>query len=125
MGREVAFLDDDDDLRELVTELLAAVFDTSCVPLASHDELVEKGDRVLACNLAILDVNLGADAASGIDSYKWLREHGFRGRVAFLTGHASSHPLVAEARRVGDARVLEKPIRTELLESLLDVNARP
>ena len=32
---------------------------------------------------------------------------------------------VAGIKNRFDARVLEKPIRTELLESLLDVDARP
>ena len=53
------------------------------------------------------------------DAYRWLRACGFAGRIAFLTGHARSHPLVEQAHRLGDALVHEKPISAETLRSML------
>jgi FixJ family two-component response regulator len=57
---------------------------------------------------------------SGLDSYGWLRKHGFEGRIVFLTGHAASHPLVSEARRLGDAEVVSKPVSLARLTTMLD-----
>jgi DNA-binding NarL/FixJ family response regulator len=68
---------------------------------------------------AILDINLGQGEPTGIDAYHWLRSRGFSGRVVFLTGHAASHPLVREARLIGDAVVLEKPTGMDHLSSAI------
>src|SRR5438552_17890350 len=95
--RCVAFLDDDADLRSTMVELLELEYHRPCIPIASHSDLVAKSGAILGCGLAILDVNLGPGAPSGVDSYEWLRAHGFHGRVVFLTGHARTHPLVERA----------------------------
>jgi FixJ family two-component response regulator len=116
----VLFLDDDEDLRETFSDLVRTVFDRVCYGLRSYRELVALGDRALACGVAILDINLGPDVASGLDAYAWLRRHGFDGRIVFLTGHANSHPLVLEASRLGDAEVLAKPVSFDALSSLLE-----
>src|SRR4029077_4924973 len=92
----VLFLDDDEDLRDTFTDLVRSVFDRDCHGLCSYRDLVTLGDRALGCGVAILDINLGAEAPSGLDAYGWLRRHGFSGRIVFLTGHANSHPLVME-----------------------------
>jgi DNA-binding response OmpR family regulator len=70
-------------------------------------------------DLAILDINLGAGSPSGLAGYRWLREHEFAGRVVFLTGHARSHPLVAEASEIGDAVVYEKPMTAAQLRAIM------
>jgi DNA-binding NtrC family response regulator len=106
---DVLFLDDDEDLRAVFYDLTAQ-FGKSCLIARSHSELVDLGERALACDVAILDINLGPNAPSGMDSYRWLKQRGFRGKVVFLTGHAESHPLVREARQLGGAEVFEKPI---------------
>jgi FixJ family two-component response regulator len=67
-----------------------------------------------------LDINLGVDSASGIDAYRWLRDTGFGGRIAFLTGRARTHPMVQEALRFGDAKVYDKPISFSQLRALVD-----
>jgi len=119
MARRVIFLDDDEDLRPIVVDLMA-LFETQCDAVASMDELQELIGRVgLAHDLAILDINLGADRASGIDAYRWLREQGYTGNVEFLTGHARSHPLVEQARRLGDALVHDKPVSIGELKRML------
>ena len=119
---KIFFLDDDVDLRETMTELLQAL---AHEVVSAHDlaEMVALDQTVLACHLAILDVNLGEAAKSGLDALEWLEERRYAGSVAFLTGHAQAWPAVREAvrRSTGEAvRVLEKPITFEQLRRLLD-----
>ncbi|MDX2087318.1 MAG: response regulator [Kofleriaceae bacterium] len=107
----ILFLDDDDDLRENLADVFATFMDEETLLLSSHRAMLdEERALVLACRLAVLDINLGADAPSGLDAYRWLRSHDFAGPIIFLTGHARAHPLVREAERMGDAIVLEKPV---------------
>ena len=123
--RRVLFLDDDDDLRDTFVEFIAESFDGECLALRSYEELVAHRAQALSCDLAILDVNLGADVRSGIDGYRWLRGEGFRGPIVFLTGHANSHPLVADVRRIGDAIVVTKPASMATLGSVLNGSVSP
>ena len=122
--RVVVFLDDDDDLRGLFAELVENLSGGSCLGVASYRELLSRRVEVLASERAILDVNLGPDEPSGIDAYRWLRGEGFSGPILFLTGHASTHPLVAEAHRIGDARVVPKPASPRVLQSMLEWNGQ-
>jgi ActR/RegA family two-component response regulator len=115
---QLLFLDDDADLRQAMTEL-AVVLGHQCVALASYAQLVALGDRVSTFRIAVLDINLGADVPSGIDAFRWLQDRRFEGRILFLTGHGLSHPMVAEASRLGVARVLQKPIPVDELARLL------
>jgi DNA-binding response OmpR family regulator len=117
MTRKVLFLDDDRDLREVIVELLQS-FGVGCRSVATMEELrsaVESGDY----DLAILDINLGVSTQSGIDAYRWLRDVGFRGRIAFLTGHARTDPMVREALRFEDVKVYDKPISAAGLRALV------
>jgi hypothetical protein len=82
-------------------------------------ELVTIADRVLDCELAILDINLGRGAPTGVDAWLWLKNNRFSGRIVFLTGHAAALSLVDDARKEG-VPVLTKPIRLEQLRALLD-----
>src|SRR5262245_54057730 len=91
---KVFLLDDDEDLRGSVGELIAAVSGGDCVTAASVPEMMARTPEVLACQLALLDINLGAGKPTGVDAYHWLRAQGFRGRICFVTGHAHAHPLV-------------------------------
>jgi FixJ family two-component response regulator len=122
---DVLFLDDDEDLRATFTDLVRTVFERECHGCGSEHDLIALGDRALHCGVAILDINLGPQSPSGIDAYEWLRNHGFHGRIVFLTGHAASHPLVVEASRLGDAEVVGKPVSLDALTSLLDDRAPP
>jgi FixJ family two-component response regulator len=115
----VLFLEDDGDLQAAVSEVVAAMFDRRCVGIRSYRELVARGEEALGCEVALLDINLGPKSASGLDAYRWLRREGFSGRIVFLSGHASSHPLVLEASRIGDARVLAKPIDATALQEVI------
>jgi FixJ family two-component response regulator len=115
----VLLLDDDADLRRAFAELISLLTKAPCLALASVAEMLARRDDVLACVTAVLDINLGRGQPSGIDAYEWLQRERFAGRVAFLTGHAHSHPLVARAAALGNARVYAKPIDDpQLLEML-------
>jgi FixJ family two-component response regulator len=116
----VLYLEDNDDLRELVVELVTVVLERRCVGVGSYEELVALGEEAVGCSVAILDINLGPHRRSGIDAYAWLRDQGYTGRIVFLTGHASTHPLVVEAQRIGDAQILSKPIDADRLRSVIE-----
>ena len=111
----VIFLDDDEDLRDVFTELLT-VMGVSVEAVGSVSELeAVVSARGSGFDLAILDVNLGPAAPSGVDAYRWLKEHEFAGRVVFLTGHGRSQAL--EGAR--DVKVLGKPISATELRAIL------
>jgi DNA-binding NtrC family response regulator len=116
----VLYVEDNDDLRELVVELVTVVVKRRCVGVGSYEELVALGEEALGCSLAILDINLGSNRRSGIDAYAWLRDKGYKGRIVFLTGHASTHPLVVEAQRIGNAEIFSKPIEPDRLRSIIE-----
>ena len=116
----VLYVEDNDDLRELVVELVTVAFQRRCVGVGSYEELVALGEDALGCSVAILDINLGSNRRSGIDAYAWLRNKGYTGRIVFLTGHASTHPLVVEAQRIGDAEIFSKPIEPDQLRAIVE-----
>ena len=120
----VLYVEDNDDLRELVVELVTVVLQRRCVGVGSYEELVDLGKEALGCSVAILDINLGPNQRSGIDAYAWLRDQGYTGPVVFLTGHASTHPLVVEAQRIGDAQIFSKPIDADRLRSIIERERR-
>jgi ActR/RegA family two-component response regulator len=118
-----ALLDDDIDLLEILAELLQER-DCRCLLVRSLDELKALGPDVLAADVAVLDINLGAGQPSGIDAYDWLVGQRFAGRLLFLTGHAHAHPLVARAERLNQAIVLDKPLDGGvLLDRIMGVGA--
>jgi FixJ family two-component response regulator len=121
MGTDfVLYVEDNDDLRDLVVELVTCVLKRRCVGVGSYEELVALGKDALRCSIAILDINLGSNRRSGIDAYAWLRANGYTGPIVFLTGHASTHPLVVEAQRIGDAEIFSKPIDPDRLRSIIE-----
>ena len=82
--------------------------------------MVEQGPAVLACDVALLDVNLGAGKPSGVDAYHWLRRSGYKGRICFLTGHARSHPDVSQVLSSDDAQLFVKPYEIDSLCAYVD-----
>jgi CheY-like chemotaxis protein len=115
----VIVLDDDPDLRQTFAEVIP-LLGASVEIVASVPEL----EAVVTheshpFDLAIIDINLGPDVPSGIDAYRWLRSHQFTGRIVFLTGHARQHPLVSEAKRIGDVSVHDKPISFAELRTII------
>ncbi|QRK10276.1 response regulator [Archangium violaceum] len=120
----VLVLEDDEDLRSILCELLLLSGADACVSAGSVAELRRKADEALGCGLALLDINLGEGVPSGLDAYRWLRDNGFPGRTVFLTGHARSHPLVREALELTQVQVLSKPIQSKVLLELVGGGAR-
>jgi DNA-binding NtrC family response regulator len=116
----VLLLDDDPDLLDILGSVIGEVCERPCLAATSYEEMVGLGDRALSCHVAILDVNLGPGRPSGIDAYQWLHEQGFCGKIAFLTGHAQTHPAVQRACQVEAAIVYQKPISISMLRSILD-----
>jgi DNA-binding NtrC family response regulator len=116
----VLLLDDDPDLLDVLGSVIGEVCHRPCLAAESYEDMVRLGDRALSCDVAILDVNLGPGQPSGIDAYEWLQGQGFRGRIAFLTGHAQTHPAVERACQVQAATVYQKPISIRTLRSILD-----
>src|SRR5262245_36734095 len=99
---KVLLVDDDENLLSSVSDFLELVAGVQCLKLSGMNDLIKH--EAEACKrevvLAIVDINLGAGRPSGIDVHRWLREHSFPGTIAFLTGHATDHPLVGEATRI-------------------------
>ena len=105
----IVFLDDSEDLRELMTVLLESKLEVECKGFGSLMEFESHSNEVLQARVAILDVNLGPNVPDGLDAFHWLVNHGFRGNILFFTGHARMNPQIAEA--VGNGiEILEKPI---------------
>lgn len=115
----VLVLDDDDDVREALADLSEYVTGQPAVAAASVGELMAQADNALACELALLDVNLGAGAPSGLDALDWLERRSFGGRVVFLTGHAAAYPQLVRLADEGRALVMAKPIELDQLRALV------
>jgi FixJ family two-component response regulator len=119
VGLGVVILEDDSDLRASLKEAVSEITKSPCVDVASYNAMAAREDEVLHTSLAILDINLGPGAPSGLDAHEWLVKHAYRGRVVFLTGHARSNALVASAANTGNAILLEKPIDFDRLAEIV------
>lgn len=115
---KIVFLDDSEDLRELMPVLLASTLGVECRCFGSLMEFDDHADEVLRARVAILDINLGPNVPDGVDAFHWLMDHGFQGKVLFFTGHARTNPQVAVAERNGVA-ILEKPLHPDKLISFI------
>jgi FixJ family two-component response regulator len=114
----VFLLDDDEDVREAMGELIATVVG-GCVKAGSVLEMKSRAREALGCSLALLDINLGNGQPSGLDACAWLHTSGFAGRIAFITGHGHAHPLVRQAEALGNIKVFSKPLETTDLIALV------
>ncbi|HXU71349.1 MAG TPA: response regulator [Polyangia bacterium] len=121
----VLLLDDDDDMLSTIGDLVRLLTRRPCVTAHNLAELVSHRDAALACDDAILDINLGPSEPSGLEAYAWLKEQHFAGHIIFLTGHARSHPMVARARALDGTQVFQKPIETVELCRLLGAPTPP
>ena len=117
--RRIIILDDDEDLRQLLAELVEEIGCTCAVCAGTVGDLQRHAAEALSCDMALLDVNLGPGVPSGVDAYGWLRQQGFRGEIIFFTGHARSYPLLTEALAAPNVRLMAKPVDYEALEALL------
>lgn len=106
----ILVLDDCEDLLELSKFFIEDVCKRKAITAKSLKAIQDQSAAAISCDLALLDINLGPNEATGLDAYHWLRANGFTGAIYFLTGHARTFPLVAEAQRLGDAKILTKPL---------------
>jgi FixJ family two-component response regulator len=122
---KVTFLDDSEDLREMVHAVLLTKLQIDCICVGSLAELIERFPAVAECQLAILDINLGPNQPDGLEAYHWLRGHDFKGQILFLTGHARSNPSVIATSKLG-APIVQKPIGAgqlvELVKEAFEMN---
>ena len=118
--QSVLVLDDSEDLLNLTKILVEHYCGRKAITARSFDEIKLRRDEALKCDLAILDINLGPDQPNGVDVYRWLRKNGFTKPIHFLSGHARTFPLVAEAERIGDATVFSKPIPADDLIRIIE-----
>jgi DNA-binding NtrC family response regulator len=124
MTDAVLFVDDDEDLREVMSDILRRLGVRAVVTAGSLREVQARRDEALTCQLAIIDINLGPDEPTGVNVYEWLEREGFAGRVVFLTGHASKDPRVQQAARLTGSVIASKPISAGELRNLIS-DARP
>jgi DNA-binding NtrC family response regulator len=115
----VLFVDDDDDLRDVMRDTLGRLGVHHVVTAGSLRDVEAHRDEALACQLAVLDINLGGDAPNGVSVFEWLAHEGFAGRVVFLTGHGSKDPRVQHAVSLTGSRVASKPITVAKLRDLI------
>lgn len=117
----ILVMDDDIDLLDVLKETLITLGKIDQVITATSLSAVqEQKEKILQCQLAILDMNLGADRPSGIDVAEWLRANNFKGKIVFLTGHAVSDPEVLAATKMPDTKVVAKPIGLKQLLSFIE-----
>jgi DNA-binding response OmpR family regulator len=121
--KKILVVDDDADLRDTVCELSSLEGLAECLGMASLAEVQATRTLVLGCSLAIVDINLGESAPSGIDVYRWLQGAHFMGKIVFLTGYGADHPAVREAMSIAGTRTLIKPISVKELAALV-IDAR-
>ena len=115
----VLFVDDDEDLREVMQDILRAVGVHRIVTAASLREVQGRRDEALDCKLAILDINLGTGEPSGVNVYEWLEREGFTGNIVFLTGHAANDPRVQQAANLAGSVIASKPLSVAELRDLI------
>lgn len=120
----VLFVDDDEDLREVMSDILVRLGVQRVITAGSLGGVQAKRDDALACPIAILDINLGAGQPTGVGVFEWLRSEGFAGRIVFLTGHASNDPRVQQAASIDGATVAMKPMDISELRTLLGATPR-
>lgn len=121
--RCVLIVDDDEDLRETLGDVLASLH-TCSVKAGSLHDIEHRSVELESCFLALLDINLGPNEPSGLDVCAWLLAHDFAGHIVFMTGHAAGYPLVTDARAMRGVAILQKPIDLRLIEGMIDQHAR-
>lgn len=117
--RKIFLLDDERDLVAILCQLIELSLGLKCISALSFAEAIQQKNEVLQCSECILDINLGYGKPSGIDMYHWLKENHFSGKIIFLSGHASEHPLVRAAGQLSGSVVLSKPIDIPVLKEAL------
>jgi FixJ family two-component response regulator len=106
----VLIVDDDEDVRSALQELLLSVgIDASC--FGSTRELLQ-ADLPERPGCLILDVRM--PGASGLDLQQHLASNGNRRPIIFLTGHGDI-AMTVQAMKAGAVDFLTKPVRDQAL----------
>lgn len=116
--KKILLLDDNKELCTLMEKMFEQFGTTEVSSFHSYSEVESIADK-LNFDLAFLDVNLGINARSGIDVFNLLMQKGFKGKIVFLTGHASSYPLLKKTLEYPNVRLLEKPADVAVIESIV------
>lgn len=119
MLESVLFVDDDEDLRDVMRETLNRLGVSTVVTAASLQDVEGDRDAALGCQLAFLDLNLGDGEPNGVSVYEWLEHEHFAGRVVFLTGHGNNDPRVRTVAGLHGPQVASKPITIAKLKTLI------
>lgn len=109
-GPVVIILDDDDSVREALSELILSA-GLRPVGFASTRELLET-DMLDRPGCLVLDVRM--PGASGLDLQSHLAKSGNPKPVIFLTGHGDI-PMTVQAMKAGAVDFLTKPVRDQTL----------
>ncbi len=117
--RRVLFVDDSDDLRQIMEVLCESLPEVECICAPSMSAVLERAPQVLRTDLAILDVNLGYSQPSGLQIYHWLIGQHYPGEIIFLSGHARTDPDVEEASKISGVHFFEKPLGLVEVEGLI------
>jgi DNA-binding NtrC family response regulator len=115
----VLFVDDDEDLRDVMRETLGRLGVRTVVTAGSLRDVERHRQDALACQLAVLDINLGEGQPNGVSVFEWLATEQFAGRVVFLTGHGSKDPRVQHAATLAGSQIASKPITIAKLKTLI------
>jgi FixJ family two-component response regulator len=126
MPARIVFLDDNQDLRELMRDVLESSLKVECTCFGSVMEFTKNSEEVLRANVAILDINLGPNVPNGMDAFQWLTKQRFQGKIVFFTGHARIYLQAALDDGTGP-EILEKPVDLNKLISVVQraINGTP
>ena len=119
MLEAVLLVDDDEDLRAAMEEVLHRIGVRQVINAGSLRDVEDQRVEALGCQLALVDINLGYGEPSGIEVFEWLEREGFAGRIVFLTGHGSQDPRVKLAASLTGSQVASKPMTTAKLREVL------
>ncbi len=120
MLETVLIVDDDEDLRAAMDDVLHRLGVRRLIEAGSLRDVEDQREEALACQLALVDINLGYGEPTGINVFEWLEREGFTGRVVFLTGHGSQDPRVQRAASLAGSQIASKPLTTAKLREMIE-----
>jgi DNA-binding NtrC family response regulator len=120
MLENVLLVDDDEDLRAAMDEVLHRIGVRRLIEAGSLRDVEDQREEALSCQLALVDINLGYGEPTGINVFEWLEREGFNGHVVFLTGHGSQDPRVQQAATLAGSQVASKPLTTAKLREMIE-----
>lgn len=117
MATDILVVDDEDDIRELVTGLLEDEGHETRAAATSHDALVEVQKRRPA--LVFLDIWLQGSEMDGLGVLQELKKHHADLPVVMISGHGNIETAVS-AIQLGAYDYIEKPFKADRLLQVTD-----